>query len=107
MRTVIVPETGASGRVNYTLLKPVMNQVTEQYTVNVPHQEARQGTRRVCKYVPVTETRTVNVPKTRTRTVNYTVCKPVMNQVTREYTVSVPHRETREGTRQKCAAGCP
>ena len=99
--TVMVPERRTRIE-RYTVSKPVMRQVTQNYTVQVPYQEQRQGTRRVCNYVPVTQTRTVSVPETRTRTESYTVPRTVMRQVSQNYTVRVPYTETREGTRQVC-----
>jgi hypothetical protein len=86
----------------YVVCKPVMREVQKQYTVNVPYQETRQATRRVCKYVAVQEPVTVNVAETRMRTETYTVCKPVVKQQTQTYTVNVPYTETREGTRKVC-----
>jgi hypothetical protein len=50
----------------------------------------------------VTRQRRVMVPQQRTRTVNYTVRKPVMETSTREFTVQVPHRVERQGTRNVC-----
>ena len=99
--TVMVPETRTRTE-NYTVMKPVTREVTREYTVNVPVKETRQGTRRVCRTIPVNETRTVMVAETKTRTENYTVMKPVTKQVTREFTVNVAHRETREGVRRVC-----
>ena len=43
----------------YTVCKPVITEREESYTVQVPVQEKRTGTRTVCKQVQVPETRTV------------------------------------------------
>jgi hypothetical protein len=99
--TIQVPETRVRTE-NYTVCKPVTRDVTRQYTVNVPYQETRQATRRVCKYVAVQQPVTVNVPETRMKTVTCTVLKPVVKQQTQTYTVNVPYTETREGTRKVC-----
>jgi len=45
--------------VEYTVRRPVWETKEQEYTVMVPHQETRQGTRRVCEVVPVTKTRKV------------------------------------------------
>ena len=37
-----------------------------------------------------------------TKTLSYNVCKPVVTDETQEYTVCVPHTETREGMRTVC-----
>ena len=56
--TIMVPETRKRTE-KYTVCKPVMREETREYTVMVPHTETRQGTRQVCKMVPVKEKRIV------------------------------------------------
>ena len=56
--TVLVRQQ-RSRTVEYTVCKPVWHEVDQQYTVCVPHQERRQGIRKVCRSVQVQETRTV------------------------------------------------
>ncbi|NMC21592.1 MAG: hypothetical protein GYA33_14375 [Thermogutta sp.] len=47
--------------VRYTVCKPVWETATREYTVMVPKCEKVQGTRKVCKMVPVKETRKICV----------------------------------------------
>lgn len=56
--TVMVPETRTK-TVECVVNVPVWKDVVQEYTVMVPHCEKRQGTRTVCKMVPVTQKRTV------------------------------------------------
>lgn len=58
--------------------------------------------RQVCETKMVERTSTVMVPERRTKTVECVVNVPVWKDVTKEYTVMVPHREKREGTRKVC-----
>jgi len=58
--------------------------------------------RRVCETKMVERTSTVMVPEQRTKTVECVVNVPVCKDVTKEYTVMVPHCEKREGTRKVC-----
>ena len=58
--TYVVPRwENRSRTVNYTVCKPVMETREHRYTVMVPYTERRQGTRTVCRMVPVRMTRTV------------------------------------------------
>ncbi len=54
----MVPETRTK-TCKVTVCTPVWKEVEQQYTVMVPHQEKRQGVRKVCKMEQVKETRTV------------------------------------------------
>jgi hypothetical protein len=56
------------------IAKPVVKWVVQEYTVQVPHQEIRKGTRKVCRLVPGTcdQYETVEEPYECT----VTVCKP-------------------------------
>jgi len=100
-RTIMVPDV-RTRTVEYQVCKPVWREESREYTVSVPYTEEREGMRQVCEWVPETVTRTVMVPETRTRTVEYTVNRTVWHEKTVEYTVSVPHREERQGVRRVC-----
>jgi len=56
--TIYVPET-RTRTVTYTVCKPVTRNEEQEYTVMVPYTETRQGTRRVCKLVPVVKKRVI------------------------------------------------
>lgn len=71
-RTIQVPEQRTRTE-TYTVCQPVMRQVQQRYTVNVPYTEMREGTRRVCRWVPVTETRNVVVDRGHFETVCWQV----------------------------------
>ncbi len=55
---VQVPQTRTRTE-SYTVMKTVWREVEQPYTIMVPHQEVRQGTRKQCVQVPVKEVRTV------------------------------------------------
>ena len=65
----------------YTVCVPVTKVVQQTCTVMVPHQETRQGTRRICKTVPVKQTRTITRDaghwENRTEEVSMTCCARV------------------------------
>lgn len=74
-RTVNVTEQRVRTE-NYTVMRPVTRQQEQQYTVNVPYTETREGTRKVCRWVPVTNTRTIRVDEGRCETVQVAVPPP-------------------------------
>jgi hypothetical protein len=79
-RTVMVPETRTREE-KYTVTTPVTRQVTQNYTVQVPYTETREGTRKVCRWVPVTERRKVCTDQGQYQDVECTVpsCQPSPN----------------------------
>ena len=98
---VSVPEPRTREVTDY-VSRTVYDTKTREVTVQVPHQETRTATRMVCRPYTVMETRTTNALETRVREVPYTAMNPVTRTRTVEYTVSVPHQETRQGTRRVC-----
>ena len=86
-RNVMVPETRT---VQTTEFRPEVQQRTIVVHRRIP--ETRQ----------VTETVLVTVPVQKTRTVNCNVTRPVFEEVDQDYTVLVPHTETRTGVRTVC-----
>ena len=56
--TVQVPQT-LTKTLRWTVRLPVRTAREVSYTINVPSLEARTGTRKVCRYVPVTKTRSI------------------------------------------------
>ena len=105
---------------SYQVKVPVWDEVEKTCTVLVPHREQRQGTRTVCKVVPVKEKRTVTCDRghweVQTSEVAcgkclsgcaprvYRVCKRVWvpNVVTEEVEVTVCRRQTEEVPYEYC-----
>lgn len=86
-RNVMVPETRT---IHTTEYRPQV----EERTVTVH--------RRVPETKQVTETVMVTVPVQKTRTVNYHQTRQVWEEVDQNYTVYVPHVETKTGVRTVC-----
>lgn len=86
-RNVMVPETRT---IHCTEYRPEVRQRT--VTVH----------RRVPETSQITETVACSVPVQKTRTVNYHVTRQVWEEVDQNYTVNVPHTETKTGTRTVC-----
>src|SRR5262245_62150175 len=90
--------------------KTVLVPQTTYKTITVPgvacKPEPRQATVNVCKLVPETHMvnclKTVVTPQTKTWTQTYTDRRLTFQDVPRQVTVMVPHREQRQGVRTVC-----
>ncbi len=74
-RMAMVPETRTRTE-TFPVCRVVMEAQTRAYTVNVPYQEQRQATRRVCHWTQVSEPRTIRVDRGHYETVAPQPCAP-------------------------------
>jgi hypothetical protein len=91
--------------VQCTVCKPVMTTEQREITVMVPTPEKRQGTRVVCRMVPVTEKRTVcecQDGKMVNREVECTVMRPQSEEVPYEFMYTAYRPEKRTVAVQLC-----
>lgn len=70
-RTIQVPQIRYREE-PYTVYRPAIREVPQEYTVLVPQQEVRQATRRFLQYRPVVESRQITVDRGHFETVAYT-----------------------------------
>ena len=93
-------------QVEYTCMKPQVEDVAYEYNVTVCHPETRTKTVQVCKMVPEEQVQqvqyTVCVPVKKTVTRPVTTCRMVTEQTTREVTVQVPYPVEKQVQVQVC-----
>ena len=101
--TVMVPHQ-RTREVTCNVSVPVMNTVNKQYTVQVPvwRNVEKTYTVNVPVYDNVERKYTVQVPVVNEVAKTYTAQVPVWNDVEVSYQVMVPHPETRQGVKHVC-----
>ncbi len=92
--------------VQYTVMRPQIQEVPYQYTVTVCHAQTETREVQVCNFVRERQTRqvpyTVCIPQRHTGTREVTTCRILPEEVTRTCTVQVPHTAQRQVTIQVC-----
>jgi hypothetical protein len=92
--------------VEYTVMRPQIDQVPYQYTVTVCHPETRTQDVQVCSFFQEAQSRevqyTVCVPQQKTITREVVTCKLVAEQRTANYTVQVPYTVQKQVAVQVC-----